>query len=228
MEKTFLKISLLILITLNINLAKSQNNSDIGLFAGTSYYLGDINTSKQFNSPNYDIGIFYKKNYNARYSAKIIFNYTPISASDNTSKYIYQNIRSHNFSITIYELNLNGEFNFLPYSLGDDKHPFAPYVTAGIGGIYAQNSSKPIQIILPMGVGLKFNIGKKTGVGFEWGFRKTFTDYLDNLSGVDDQTISTGVKQYSYYHDNDWYSILGAFITYKIYGSGGECHAYDY
>lgn len=206
----------------------SQNNTDLGLFVGTNYYLGDINTTKQFNTPSYTIGAFYKKNFNSRYSAKLQFLYLPVSASDNSSKYFYQTLRSQTFSINIYELSLNGEFNFLPYSLGDDKHPFSPYVTFGIGGIYAQNSVKPIQLIMPMGVGFKFNIGKKTGVGLEWGFRKTFTDYLDNLPGVDDQTISTGVKQFSYYHDNDWYSVLGFFITYKIYSSGGECHAYDY
>ncbi len=228
MKNYYYKIFILIVLTANTYLAKSQNNSDLGLFAGTSYYLGDVNTTKQFNTPSYAVGLFYKKNYNSRYSAKIAFDYTPISVSDNTSKYIYQKIRSHNFSITIYELTLNGEFNFLPYSLGDDKHPFSPYVTAGLGVIYAQNSSKPLQIILPMGVGFKFNIGKKAGLGFEWGFRKTFTDYLDNLSGVDDETISTGIKQYSYYHDHDWYSVFGLFLTYKIYGSGGTCHAYDY
>ena len=207
----------------------AQKNADIGLWGGGAYYLGDINTGTQYKNFNFGGGAFYKHNYNARYSLKVEFLYAKLSGDDNSSSYLYQQQRGASFKTSIYELTAQGEFNFLPYSIGDDKHPYTTYTFFGLSGLYAPDASKPIQIAVPMGVGFKFNIGKKWGLGFELGFRETFTDHLDNLAGIkDSEFYNSPIKQTSYLHDNDWYSLTGAFITYKVYSSGGECRAYDY
>lgn len=39
------------------------------------------------------------------------------------------------------------------------------------------------QIALPFGVGTKFKLAKGWTLSLEWGMRKTFTDYLDDVSG---------------------------------------------
>ena len=41
-----------------------------------------------------------------------------------------------------------------------------------------------VSMAIPFGVGLKWNLGKYFSVGAEWGMRLTFTDYLDDVSGV--------------------------------------------
>lgn len=40
------------------------------------------------------------------------------------------------------------------------------------------------QLSIPMGAGVRFAIAKKFDLEFETGFRKTFTDYLDDVSGT--------------------------------------------
>lgn len=39
------------------------------------------------------------------------------------------------------------------------------------------------QIVVPMGVGVRWDIGRRLSLGVEWLYRYTFTDYLDNVSG---------------------------------------------
>jgi hypothetical protein len=39
-------------------------------------------------------------------------------------------------------------------------------------------------VAIPFGIGAKMNVSKKVGIGLEWGPRKTFTDYLDDVSGT--------------------------------------------
>lgn len=39
------------------------------------------------------------------------------------------------------------------------------------------------QIVVPMGVGVRWDIGRRLSLGVEWMYRYTFTDYLDNVSG---------------------------------------------
>jgi len=41
-----------------------------------------------------------------------------------------------------------------------------------------------VQIAIPMGVGFQVRIAKSMNLGFECGFRKTFTDHLDDVSGA--------------------------------------------
>ncbi|MBO6117777.1 MAG: outer membrane beta-barrel protein [Bacteroidales bacterium] len=38
------------------------------------------------------------------------------------------------------------------------------------------------QVSVPFGLGMKFSLSKFVCVGLEWGFRKTFTDYIDDIS----------------------------------------------
>jgi len=35
---------------------------------------------------------------------------------------------------------------------------------------------------VPFGFGFKYSLSKRIGLNFEWGMRKTFTDYIDDVS----------------------------------------------
>jgi opacity protein-like surface antigen len=52
---------------------------------------------------------------------------------------------------------------------------------AGTQG-YADPYSR-IQVAIPFGLGVKYKLDKNWDLGFEIGWRKTFTDYLDDVSG---------------------------------------------
>ena len=90
------------------------------------------------------------------------------------------------------------------------------------------------QLCIPFGIGFRVSFWKNFCAGVEWGIRKTFTDYLDDCSTVyylDSETadfstsaamasdpnmnhkpgMQRGTSEY-----NDWYTFVGATLTYKI------------
>ena len=229
MKKLVLFLSLL--ITLNIF---SQKSSNLGFFAGGSYYIGDINTNKQFNNLQPSLGLFYRYNFNSRWATRVNLYGGYIGANDAESKYLYQTQRNFSFNTIFIDLAGQMEFNFLPYRLGDEKTPYSPYFALGIGGAYFTNSIKPIQPTIPISFGVKFNITKKIGMGIAWSFRKTFTDYIDNVTnyktieGVENIDDRYSVKQLGYYHHYDWYSTVGIFISWRAFKGKGKCKAYQY
>jgi len=97
---------------------------------------------------------------------------------------------------------------------------FTPYVYAGIGlfGI-SGNASKNaaysnIQMAVPFGGGMKYVLNPKWYVAAEFGIRKTFFDYLDNIS---DGEPSFKNFQYGNRYDNDNYFFLGLTFTRTFY-----------
>ena len=98
------------------------------------------------------------------------------------------------------------------------------------------------QIVIPFGIGIKVNLSHHSSFSMEYGFRKTFTDYLDDVSGLypnledleressklarelsDRALTPKGVNQSSYGlqrgnpADKDWYSVFGFSITYEFF-----------
>jgi hypothetical protein len=58
-----------------------------------------------------------------------------------------------------------------------------PLGTEGQGLDGQPDKYKLMQVAIPMGFGFKIRASKWSCIGFEIGFRKTFTDYLDDVSG---------------------------------------------
>jgi len=109
----------------------------------------------------------------------------------------------------------------------------------------SQNSSQKMyklnQISIPLGIGYKFNITSRFAMSFEYGIRKTFTDYLDDVSGkypdtqllaaeagelsaqMSDQSLnSEGITNLNSgtargnSKNKDWYSFFGAIISFRL------------
>lgn len=59
-----------------------------------------------------------------------------------------------------------------------------PLGTEGQGIISTRDEYSSIAIAIPVGMGLIFPINSNWGIGFELGFRYTFTDYLDDVSST--------------------------------------------
>jgi len=111
-----------------------------------------------------------------------------------------------NFRNDIYDLGLTGEFFFYENNdLGNTykyRNGFRAYIFGGVGGFYSNPKTlyqgqwvalrpyategvhyKAINLNIPMGIGFYFTIDKTHRIGFEMNYRKTFTDYLDDISG---------------------------------------------
>lgn len=103
------------------------------------------------------------------------------------------------------------------------------------------------QLSVPVGVGAKWQLDDYWAFGFEFGVRKTFTDYLDDVSSIYVDNIIVGgasgpmavalkdrsmeVGQTPFENGDargnsatkDWYVIGGLTLTYRIHGGRQPC-----
>jgi opacity protein-like surface antigen len=221
MKNFFILIFVALAFTVN-----AQRNSDIGVLIGGAYYLGDINPGKHFYSPSFTIGGIYRYNFNKRYALRINGLYSRLVGNDDDFPDRNIPLRPRvSFNTNIIDAVAQIEFNFLPYITGSEKGAFSPYVSAGFGGTLVLGSSVSNSAVVPsntlnfpFSAGIKYNVDNSLSIGAEWSFRKTFSDRLDGVEGL----IENGLV-----HNNDWYSFVGVFITYKFFKFADDCPAYN-
>jgi hypothetical protein len=182
----------------------------LGLAIGTGYYLGELNPTGHFKGTLHTArGAFMRFNYNRRLGVKVGVLGTTIEAHDADSDDAWRQNRNLHFRNRIIEGSAVVEFNYKDYQLGDTYDAFSPYLFAGLSvyshmptamvgeqwlelqplGTEGQGTTGGAQryattgLAIPFGLGFKWNIARFTAVNFEWGMRRTFTDYLDDVSG---------------------------------------------
>jgi len=220
------KLLFVILLLIPGVFACAQRNANFGLIGGVSYYMGDVNPSRHFYNPSYALGVIYRININPRYAVRGNAYYTTLSGSDEDFPQLlhpdhYRYLLPVSFTTSLLDMNVQGEFNFLPFTPNVGKFDWTPYISAGLGFSMALSTDVAAghHLTLPFGIGAKLNLSKKISTGIEWSFRKTFTDLVDGLENP------TEVQ--SLIHNNDWYSYLGVFITYKFFNYAEDCPAYE-
>jgi hypothetical protein len=221
----------------------AQKSADIGIWGGTSTYIGDIGSAPPLQSFNLNLGAYFRYNFNARVGMRTMFLTGSISADG-----LVENV-PFEFKKNVQDITLMMEVNFLKYVLGEKKTPFTPYIMGGVGVSYFPYTLDPDILVLinenypllnpvqesvvsatiPFGFGVKFSLGKRLGIGAEYQMRKLFSDKLDNLDDPLSYVNNIGetVKYTSIYHNNDWPGYLGVHLTYKLYLNQKDCPAYD-
>lgn len=61
-------------------------------------------------------------------------------------------------------------------------HSLKPLHTEGQEYVPSRSEYANWQFTIPFGVGMKYALDKKSSIGLEYGLRKTFTDYMDDVS----------------------------------------------
>ena len=222
----------------------SQVTADIGIWGGASGYTGDIQGSNLTPNTLPAIGAYFRYNFHQRISARLMFLTGKVAMEGEFQNYPWK------FDKAVQDLSLQGEVNYLKYMLGNRKASFTTYVTAGLGVMYFKYYLKPDEILLfnprhnkgvedaeqsamaltlPVGMGFKFNVGKRLGLGMEYQLRKIFDDRLDDLDDPLAHYNQQGdeVTYTDFLHNNDWIGYLGVHLTYKIYLGSKPCPAYD-
>lgn len=210
--------------------------AEVGIQGGVSYYLGDLNWSQHFYNPKLSIGGFYKHHINSRALLKFGAMYNQLAANDADSRFIYQNIRDKVFEAEVTEVAVQAEFNFLDYHVKSiEKKRFTPYLDLGVGFLMLAGSQERFDFSIPMAVGIKYNIAPRWIFSVEWGFRKTFTDVLDNVTGEDldiykdsyvPYDLSNRYTQFGFNTNDDWYSYATVSISYAFRLGSFVCQAY--
>lgn len=251
--------------------------SELGLFGGVSYYMGELNPGKQFFMVRPGGGLVYRYNTSRRFAWEIHGLYGSVQAEDARSGKDNQVLRNLSFRSQIIEFAGLLHFNFFNYEIGNPETPATPYIFGGLGlfrfnpkadfqgewialqplgtegqgsPVYADRKQYSLMgANIPFGFGVKFHAFGRLGFSLEWGLRKTFTDYLDDVSTtyvdpdvlfathgelaalladrslVNPGKINTG-RQRGNSTNKDWYSFAGLTITYKIVPRKAECAAY--
>ena len=242
-------------------------NTEIGVLLGTSYYLGDLNTI-HFNQPLPAAGIIIRQNIDKRFTYKAELMYLNIKSDERNSEDTIAKNRGLHFKSPIYELSGQVEFNFLPYQSGNPLYTWTPYVYTGVSIFHfnpqAENSEGSwvdlqelgtegqgttlfpnrnkyslIQYAIAMGGGFKIAVNPSFNIILEYGTRKTFTDYLDDVSttypkGLFDMTeVALEMSDPSGTHQlgdqrgdpekKDWYSFAGITLSFKLNNNTKGC-----
>jgi hypothetical protein len=215
-----LRLYILLLSLMVSGVTFAQPKANIGIFAGTAYYMGDINPNRHFYRSSLSLGGLYRYNLNTRIALRFNAYYARLSGNDlDFPKILHPDrpFRPAMFNTSLLDAALQIEFNFLPFTPNVGNWAYTPYISAGIAGALITSSRNFASI--PFGIGAKVNLTSRISAGAEWSFRKTFTDRIDGIRNPSE----TG----SLLHNNDWYSFLGVFITFKFFNFAADCPAYN-
>lgn len=264
-------VILIIFLSVYSIVSVQAQRSELGVFAGGSYYLGDLNFRTHFGITKPAVGVLYRYNINTRFALKLSGTYGTL-IGDDASKVGQNKQRNLSFESPVTDISAHIEFNFWRYFTGSTKHRFTPYIFGGFSifsfnpkayyegkwyklqplhtegqGTTVYPDRKPYartQAATSFGIGFKISISKTVCLGGEWGMRKTFTDYLDDvsttypnpdvllkeypdstsvflsnrsLSTPDEPDMIAGMQRGNS-ENNDWYSFAGITLTFKIGG----------
>lgn len=192
----------------------------VNITGGVSNYSGDLQAKTYtFDQSNFAYGFGAQYDITRHFSAITNFSFMKLTASDqyNSPDLVFRNL---SFQSNVYEWNLLGEYTFFDIT----QNKFSPFLFAGIAvfhfdpftndstgarhylqplstegeGLPQYPGQKPYnltQFAIPFGGGIKFRVSENVVLAWEVGFRKTFTDYLDDVSTFYvDQTILQNAK----------------------------------
>jgi hypothetical protein len=187
---------------------------EFGLWGGISNYFGDLNTKTSFKFVRPGAGVFYRYNIKYRGAWRTSFNWGIAEFRDDATTTAWNQQRNLSFKTDIFDITSVIEFNFFKFDKADPrgKHWWTPYLGTGLTvfffnpkaeyngkwyylqplGTEGQNDPsysgvkkyKLYSLAVPIVGGFKFSFKRNWNIGIEAGVRKTFTDYLDDVSGT--------------------------------------------
>lgn len=180
----------------------------INVFGGMANYNGDLQAKTiTFQQARYAAGVWVSYDLNTNIMLRSGLHYANVQASDAYQKNPRNLLRNLSFATNVWELQAAAEYHFL----GMDTRVFSPYVVAGLAafhhnpyaydatgakvflkplstegqGITGYPDRKPyslVQMAVPFGLGVRMMLTDRIDIGAEFVYRKTFTDYMDDVS----------------------------------------------
>jgi len=196
---------------------------EVGFGLGVLNYSGDLVRSYQFGNVSPGATLFYRNNLNDAISLRAGMTGGIINGDDTPAFDILAAQRDASFSRGVFEVSSVVEYHFLNYRENIRILNWTPYFFVGggvalFGNTQAQENNNSdysnLQLTIPFGLGFKYVLDRQWSLGLEAGVRKTFFDYIDDVSAED-----LSIKNYTYgnRHDDDWYYFLGFSLSYTIY-----------
>ncbi len=198
-----MKIIYLSFMALITAISVNAQNFHLNLFSGVSNYSGDLQDEHfTFSQSNFAGGVGASYDLSTHLAVRAGINFASLSASD---KYGRNAIRNLNFASRLTEVNAGVEYyitplgshSLTPYVFGGialyhfnpytrdtsgTKYYLKPLSTEGEGFINGKSNYNLTQFAIPFGAGVKLSLSDDVNVGIELGYRKLFTDYIDDVS----------------------------------------------
>ncbi|MCF0212861.1 MAG: outer membrane beta-barrel protein [Muribaculaceae bacterium] len=194
---------------------------DIGIGAGMSGYLGDVNSANMFRRPGIAANVSFRYLASARFAVRGLFTFATLSGNTADWDNVFPGIEAYSFHSKIFELAGRAEFNFLPYGMGETYKRLSrwtPYLSLGLGCLVSTCSgTTAVAPTIPMGFGFKFKPSKRTNIALEFSMVKIFGNKVDGL--VDPYTIKSAFAK-----NTDWYSSLIFSFSYEFGPRCVVCH----
>jgi hypothetical protein len=173
----------------------------LSLGVGSSTYFGDLCETGDCISarPYFNLGFDYR--FGGRVRARLEGAYLRMASSDAGGKNAVRNLSFRSGNI---EVAATGIFEFFSYNKFFNQRPlFSPYLFGGIGFTYFTPRTRfngewytlprydtegvnysQFTPTIPFGVGVQIALANEWDLSLELGYRKIFTDYLDDVSTV--------------------------------------------
>lgn len=184
---------------------------EFGFGLGAGHYFGDLNTRGHLNRPKIAASVFFRKNLGNYIAVRLGASFAQLGYSDKYNDHNqYMLTRNLSFNTKVWEMALQGDFNFFRFMPGEPAYAFTPYITFGAGvfsydpyaylrnekiflrelGTEGQGSPlypdrqqySSLGISIPFGGGIKYAFNERFNIAFEVLHRFTNTDYLDDVS----------------------------------------------
>lgn len=205
------KINCLFIVFL-IPFSLSAQDWEFGLFGGAALYSGELTNDKLvvLSETKPGFGGLVRYNANKYLTIKSNVYYGTISGDDANATDRSDRLRNLSFKSNILDISLQTEINFSGFSTHERGYQSSFYGLLGISvfrfnpeakldgkwyelqplGTEGQGTAKfndrerysLTQLSIPMGIGFKHALDKKFSIGIEYGYRYTFTDYIDDVS----------------------------------------------
>ncbi len=197
----------MLLISQACKAQEPNNSTTLSIFTGVMNYQGDLNPSSfTFKHSHFSAGVIVRKPLGRWFAIRAGALTGKIEAADRWNR-DYLKPRNLHFTSTITEASAALEitlldietnrftpfmygglavFHFNPWTTDNNavKTYLKPLSTEGQGlpQYPKQQPYKLVQIAFAFGGGLKFAVSERVNIGLEMSQRKTFTDYMDDLS----------------------------------------------
>lgn len=205
-------LSLLLLAAVTVAAQRRDfvGRSELLLSVGGMNYIGDLNNESALTMPRLAGGVGVRYRLDNRWAFRAEASYGRVEQEKDYNELRNLSFRSDILELSVLaEFNFApfglgatekkwtpylfggfGVFHFNPkarYTIGNGKESWAelqPLCTEGQSSVgYPDRKQYPLtQICMPFGVGIKWLLGKSFTLMVEYGFRKTWTDYLDDVS----------------------------------------------
>lgn len=169
---------------------------------GTSTYYGELANPGAFGKMQSNVNVGLQLYVTPRISARAELNWFQLKGSDADSNDPGRKKRGLSFRDNCWEASFTGAISLYANGNRYYRRPnINVYAFTGIGLLYFNPKAQlngtyyalqpmktegvsynRLQPVIPMGLGLRLKTGPNTNIVIEGGYRKTFTDYLDDVS----------------------------------------------